>query len=248
MEYAKAGPEDLLVRIDVVNRGPEAGELHVLPTLWFRNTWSWGGGSKPSLERVEHPAASVIATHHTVSLTEGALPDYHLYCEGKPALLFTENETNAQRLWGQPNPSPYVKDGIDESVVHGRPDAVNPAGAGTKVSAHVPLTIGPGETRTVRLRLTRSSPGAVPGPFADHDRVFEQRRREADVFYERHHPSGGAGRRRPGAGDAPGARRDALEQAVLPLRPGHLAPGAPGGSRIALRGSDSGCGTPSGST
>ncbi len=184
VEYAKAGPEDLLVRIDVVNRGPEAAELHVLPTLWFRNTWSWGGGGKPSLERVEHPGASVVATHHTAPLTEGTLPDYHLYCEGKPALLFTENETNLQRLWGQPNPSPYVKDGIHEAVVHGRMDAVNPAGRGTKVSADVRLSVGPGETRSARLRLTRALPAQMPAPFADFDRVLDQRRREADVFYE----------------------------------------------------------------
>jgi len=109
VEYAKATPEDLLVRIDVVNRGPEAATIHVLPTLWFRNTWSWeNGGGKPSLEKVEHPAASVIAAHHTVSITGDALPDYFLYCEGKPELLFTENESNVQRLWGQPNPSPFV--------------------------------------------------------------------------------------------------------------------------------------------
>ncbi|MGZ3446157.1 MAG: MGH1-like glycoside hydrolase domain-containing protein, partial [Myxococcaceae bacterium] len=184
VEYAKAGPEDLLIRIDVANRGPEAADLHVLPTLWFRNTWSWGVGGKPSLERVEHPGASVVATHHTVSLAEDALPDYHLYCEGKPALLFTENETNSQRLWGQPNPSPYVKDGIHEAVVHGRSQAVNPAGRGTKVAADVRLTVGPGETRSVRLRLTRAPPAQMPAPFADLDQVIEQRRSEADVFYE----------------------------------------------------------------
>src|SRR6516162_2428068 len=133
VEYAKTGPEDLLIRIDVANRGPEAVPLHVLPTLWFRNTWSWGGGgSKPVLERVEHPAASVIGARPTVSLTQDALPDYYLYCEGKPELLFTENESNSQRLWGQPNASPFVKDGIGERVVHNRPEAVNPAQRGTK--------------------------------------------------------------------------------------------------------------------
>ena len=184
VEYAKAGPEDLLVRIDVVNRGPEAAPLHVLPTLWFRNTWSWGnGGGKPLLESVEHPRASVVAAHHTVSLTQEALPDYYLYCEGKPELLFTENESNAERLWGQPNASPFVKDGINERVVHNRAEAVNPARRGTKVSPLVALTVGPGETRTLRLRLTRAVPAVTPAPFDEHDRVFAQRRQEADAFY-----------------------------------------------------------------
>ena len=185
VEYAKASPEDVLVRIDVANRGPEAATVHVLPTLWFRNTWSWeNGGGRPSLEKVDHPAASVIAAHHAASPTQEPLPDYFLYCEDKPELLFTENESNAQRLWGQPNPSPFVKDGIGERVVHNNREAVNPAGRGTKVSPDVVLTIPARETRTVRLRLTRGAPGATPAPFADHDRVLEQRRREADVFYE----------------------------------------------------------------
>jgi hypothetical protein len=116
VEYAKGAPEDLLIRIDVVNRGPEAASLHLLPTLWFRNTWSWGAGAAGhSLEQVEHPSASVIATHHAASTGQDALPDYHLYCEGKRALLFTENDSNMQRLWGQPNATPYVKDGIGDS-------------------------------------------------------------------------------------------------------------------------------------
>jgi len=169
----------------VANRGPEAASLHLLPTLWFRNTWSWGGGgSKPLLERVEHPGASVVGTRQTVSLTQEALPDYFLYCEGSPALLFTENESNLQRLWGQPNASPYVKDGIHEAVVHGRKDAVNPAGRGTKVSAHLPLSVGAGQTITVRLRLTRGAPAQTPTPFGDFDAVLGQRLAEADSFYD----------------------------------------------------------------
>jgi hypothetical protein len=185
VEYAKAGPEDLLIRISVANRGPEAATVHLLPTLWFRNTWSWGDGvRKPTLERVEHPAASVVAARSTPSAMHEALPEYFLYCEGTPALLFTENESNAQRLWGQPNASPHVKDGINEFLVQGRKDAVNPAERGTKVAAHVPLTVGPGETRVVRLRLTRTRPPELAAPFQDADRVLEQRLREADVFYE----------------------------------------------------------------
>ncbi len=142
VEYAKAGPEDLLIRIDVVNRGPEPADIHVLPTLWFRNTWSWARRRQAFTGAGGAPGASVVATHHTVSLTEEALPDYHLYCEGSPELHFTENETNAQRLWGQPNPSPYVKDGIDEFVVHGRKEAVNPARArdqGARPTSRSPL-------------------------------------------------------------------------------------------------------------
>jgi hypothetical protein len=185
VEYAKAGPEDLLIKISASNRGPEAASLDLLPTLWFRNSWSWGSrGSKPVLERVEHPTASVVCARHSVTLTQEVLPDYFLYCEGSPALLFTENESNLQRLWGQPNASPYVKDGIHEAVVHGRKDAVNPANRGTKVSAHVSLTVGPGETRTVRLRLTRSIPAQTRAPFQDFDQVLARRLDEADAFYD----------------------------------------------------------------
>ncbi len=184
VEYAKVAPEDLLIRISVCNRGPEPATVHVLPTLWFRNTWSWeGGGPKPLLERREHAGAGVIAAHHAVS-PQQSLSDYFLYCEGQGGLLFTENETNAQRLFGQANASPHVKDGINDFLVHGRKEALNSAGRGTKASAHYPLTVGSGETRTVRLRLTRSAPGQVGSPFEQFDRVFDQRLREADTFYE----------------------------------------------------------------
>src|SRR5512134_802978 len=119
VEYAKAGPEDLLVQITVHNRGPETARLRVLPTLWFRNTWSWGeSGSRPSLRQ---SAPGIIEASH------GELGDYWLCCDGGPELLFTENETNAQRLWGQPNGSPYVKDAFHSYVISGRSEAVNPA-------------------------------------------------------------------------------------------------------------------------
>src|SRR5262249_45758356 len=119
IEYAKSDVEDLLIQITVHNRGPEAAPLHVLPTLWFRNTWSWGESDvKPTLTQPE-PGA-VRASHHV-------LGDYTLFCEGAPELLFTDNESNATRLWGQPNPSPYVKDAFHDYVVHGRSDAVNTA-------------------------------------------------------------------------------------------------------------------------
>ncbi len=184
VEYAKAGPEDLLIKISVSNRGPEAAALHVLPTLWFRNTWSWAaGGPRPVLERREHPDAGVIAAHHVDALFQETLQDYYLYCEGEPALLFTENETNNARLFGGNNASPYVKDGINDCLVHGKMDAVNPAGRGTKVSAQYPITVGAGDTRTVRLRLTRAAPGQVGRPFQQFDDVLGERLREADDFY-----------------------------------------------------------------
>ena len=185
VEYAKGGPEDLLVKISIANRGPEAAPLHVLPTLWFRNTWSWtDGGNKPVLEQVNHPTASVISAHHTDPLFQEALSDYTLFCEGAPPLLFTENETNTERIFGSSNASPYVKDGINNRVLHDQDDAVNPEGRGTKAAPHYFLTIGAGETQTVRLRLSRATTGDVGDPFQEFDSIFRERIREADEFYD----------------------------------------------------------------
>ena len=138
VEYAKEGPEDVLIRITVHNRGPEAARLRVLPTLWFRNTWSWGDDvRKPSLRRAG--PGVVQATHHE-------LGEYWLHCDGDPELLFTENESNAQRLWRQPNASPYVKDAFHAYVVSEQREAVNPAKVGTKAAAHYVLDVpGGGE-------------------------------------------------------------------------------------------------------
>src|SRR6476646_1300252 len=137
VEYAKAGPEDMLIKVSAVNRGPEAASLHLLPTLWFRNTWAWmGGGSKPVLEKAFHEGASVISAHHTDPLFQESLADYDLLCEGTVPLLFTENESNNERLFGGQNATPYVKDGINDRVVNGRTDVVNPDFRGTKASAH----------------------------------------------------------------------------------------------------------------
>ena len=131
VEYAKAGPEDVLVRITVHNRGPELARLRVLPTLWFRNTWSWGEDArKPSLRQA---APCVVQAAHP------DLGEYWLHCDGAPELLFTENESNAQRLWGQPNASPYVKDAFHGWVISQQAEAVNPARAGTKAAAHYAL-------------------------------------------------------------------------------------------------------------
>jgi hypothetical protein len=179
VEYAKVAPEDMLVQVSVSNRGPEAATLTVLPTLWFRNTWSWWEGTpKPSLKQVTATGgAKAIAASHE------QLGERYLYCEGAVPLLFTENETNNQRIFGTPNASPYVKDGINNYVVHGQHDAVNPKDIGTKASAEYQLTVGSGETATVRLRLSNVAPVAIGDPFKNFTADIESRRSEADEFY-----------------------------------------------------------------
>ena len=185
VEYAKNDPEDLLIKISVANRGPQAASLHVLPTLWFRNTWSWqGGGSKPTLKRAKHKGSSVISVHHTDPLFQESLPDYFLYAQGEVPLLFTENETNNERLFGAPNASPYVKDGINNYLVHGQTGAVNPANTGTKATPDYFLTVGPGETQVVRLRLMRTAPKETGDPFAGFEAIVSERLEEADEFYD----------------------------------------------------------------
>jgi hypothetical protein len=173
VEYAKESAEDILIQVSVHNRGPEAAELHVLPTLWFRNTWSWGGsGDRPSMQR----AGNAIKAVHP------KLGERFLYCDGDATLLFTENETNTRRIWGVPNRAPYVKDGINDHVVHGRKDAVNPEQKGTKAAAHYRLTVNPGECRVARLRLADAAL-SKDGPFGGFDDVLETRHKEADRFY-----------------------------------------------------------------
>jgi len=180
VEYAKGGVEDLLIRITAVNRGPETAELHLLPTLWFRNTWSWnGGGPKPDLHNMG--AANLV----TVEGNHPVLGRRYLYCEGSPELLFTENESNNFRLFGTENSSPWVKDGINDYVVHNAKQAVNPAQKGTKASAHYALALGPGEAATIRLRLADSRL-SVPVQHlltVDFDQIFFKRQHEADEFY-----------------------------------------------------------------
>jgi hypothetical protein len=184
VEYAKASPEDVLIRITVCNRGPEAAPIHVLPTLWFRNTWSWQEGSpKPVLQLLEGDDYSVIHAHHTDPLFQENLEHYYLYCEGTVPLLFTENETNQERLFGKSNPSPFVKDGINQFIVHGQKNAVNPESTGTKASSHYQLSIGSGNTSVLRLRLTRAAPDELSNPFKNFDSVFRARLKEADEFY-----------------------------------------------------------------
>jgi hypothetical protein len=185
VEYAKASPEDILVQITVWNRGPERATLEVLPTVWFRNTWSWGGNPpRPLLQGAPGKAQGVIATAHP------EMGQRFLYVDGKATLLFTENESNIERLVGVPNRTPYVKDGIHHYIVHGRKQAVNPKKTGTKAAAHYSLRVGPGESQTLRLRLCDVAPGEEPpttewrgGPFEGFGAVMQARRREADDFY-----------------------------------------------------------------
>jgi hypothetical protein len=174
LEYAKEGPEDILINITVHNRGPEAARLRVLPTVWFRNTWSWGEPEpKPSL-RQSKPGVIEISHHE--------LGEYRLYCDGAHELLFTENESNASRLWGQPNASPYVKDAFHAYVISGHRDAVNPEHVGTKAAAHYVLEVPGGGSSTVRLRLRRDTTDDAFGGFGAG---LARRIAEADEFYER---------------------------------------------------------------
>ncbi len=175
VEYAKAGPDDILIRIRAVNRGPEAAALHLAPTIWFRNTWSWDNSVRPKLQRSRGEVAAI-------ELEEGYYGHRRLVCEGAPDLLFTENETNEERLYGCSNRSPYVKDGIGEAIVHGCCDAVNPAGIGTKAAAHYSLLLPPGGETVVRLRLSDLA-AAEPIDSEAFDRVISDRQREADEFY-----------------------------------------------------------------
>jgi hypothetical protein len=180
VEYAKASCNDILIRITAVNRASEAAPLHILPTVWFRNTWSWGDDrSRRPMLRCADEMRNVVALDHPDA---GA---YTLRLEGTPALLFTENETNLTRLFGVPNPTPFVKDGINDFVVGGNNEAVNPSQSGTKVAAHHKAIIQPGESVVIRLRLTDgmlTPDGTALG--RDFDDVFHARVREANEFYQ----------------------------------------------------------------
>jgi hypothetical protein len=177
VEYAKATPDDILIRITAENRGPEAAPLHVLPTVWFRNRWAWTAGTpRPSLTR--GAAADGV---RALVLDDALYGRQYLYCEGTPALLFTENDTNAALLFRTANATPYVKDGIDAFVVRGAEDAVNPAERGTKAAAHYQTMIPAGGSALLQLRLTDSELAApFDQTFAD---VFRDRVTEADDFY-----------------------------------------------------------------
>jgi hypothetical protein len=174
LEYAKEGPDDILIRVTVHNRGPEAARLHLLPTLWFRNTWSWKEGM---------PVPSLREAGRAIRVFHSELGEYTLSCDGEPELLFTENETNTQRLWGQPNASPWVKDAFHEYVVSGNAGAVNPAQTGTKAAARYVLDVPAGGAAVVRLRLSAAAPAE---PFGDgFDATVAARLADADEFYNR---------------------------------------------------------------
>jgi Mannosylglycerate hydrolase MGH1-like glycoside hydrolase domain len=188
VDFAKAGPEDTCIRISVINRGPEAASLHVLPHLWFRNDW-WlrPDAPRPSLRQV---AADANAKHAVIAAEHHELGKCFLYCDGAPKLMFTENETNMQRLWNKPNAQPYVKDAFNDLLVHGARNAVNPAKVGTKSASHYTISVAPGATATIRLRLSTTPPTGLVKPFADFDATFDARKREADEFYAEVIPKG----------------------------------------------------------
>jgi Glycosyl hydrolase family 63 C-terminal domain len=197
VEYAKQSADDILIQITVVNRGDETKTLHLLPTLWFRNTWSWNGDrDRPTLKAVESKNdINMIGTFHPT------LENRWLYAQGNAKLLFTENETNNERIFGIPNQSPYVKDGIHEFVVNGQENAVNPDQVGTKAAIHYVLTVAAGETKTIQLRLSDAPPEDFgltslefglnnkiqnpKSPFQDFAAIVVARQQEADEFYHR---------------------------------------------------------------
>jgi Glycosyl hydrolase family 63 C-terminal domain len=187
LEYAKSGPEDILIKITAINRGPETATLHILPTLWFRNDWSkWIAESnraevKPIISQLNSQPGSTSA-----SAKNHKLGEFLFSCEGEVPLLFTENETNHERLFpGERNEGMFVKDGINEFVVNNKSNAVNPEKQGTKVSAHYQAEIGAGEQFVVRLRLTRNDSNQTPYPFGtEFDRIFVDRLAESNSFHK----------------------------------------------------------------
>lgn len=216
VEYAKNSPEDILTQISISNRGTEEKTLHLLPTLWFRNTRSW-------FPDQEKPFLKVIKSDGEFSVIEASEPklgERWLYCEDTSELLFTENETNFERLFGVSNASPYVKDGINDYLIHRRKEAINSNQIGTKVCAHYVLSIGAGETKTIRLRLTESA--NLTQPFgADYNTIFQNRIKQADEFYQRISPFPQSTRR--AQCPATSICRNVVDKTILLLRGGRLA-------------------------
>jgi Glycosyl hydrolase family 63 C-terminal domain len=183
VEYAKAAPDDVLIRVILANRGPETARLHVLPTIWFRNTWTWGsthegGALKPRMSLLDD---------HLLTVQHETLRTFRLAIDTMAPWLFTENETNNQRIFGSPNLSPYVKDAFHEAVVHGRMEAVNPKEIGTKAAPHYTLEIPSGGEVTLRFRLAIAN-GMPAKPFDDFEQVFAARRSECDAFFQTKFP------------------------------------------------------------
>jgi Glycosyl hydrolase family 63 C-terminal domain len=193
IEYAKAAAEDILIRVTAHNRGPEAAPLHLLPTLWFRNRWGWGEKyDPPSVKRIDGPDGTRL-----MQMDEFRYGKRWLAAQGEPELLFTENETNMQRLFGQPNRTPYTKCSFHEYVIHGNRSVVNPAMTGTKAAAYYSSKVEPGQSCILKLRLLDRNPAdsheSATSLFGDaFDSVFAERQREADDFYSTslpHHAS-----------------------------------------------------------
>jgi mannosylglycerate hydrolase MGH1-like protein/glycosyl hydrolase family 63 len=178
VEYAKAGPDDIAIVVTCANRGPRAATLHLLPTVWLRNTWSWGrhGEGYDRMGMIERVGGG------TLRITQPTLGHFRFDAEGDPALLFTDNETNHERLYNAPSASPYTKDAFHRRVVGGEGAAVNPAERGTKAAAWYVLEVPAGGSRTVRLRLAADGVASTE-PFDDHDDVVAQRRAEADAYH-----------------------------------------------------------------
>jgi Mannosylglycerate hydrolase MGH1-like glycoside hydrolase domain/Glycosyl hydrolase family 63 C-terminal domain len=172
VEYAKAAADDLLMLVTIHNRGPEASEIHVLPQLWFRNVWSWGRGDRPSM---------ALTAEGTLQAVHAVLGRYVLHADGAPTLLFCDNETNSQRLFGLNGVQGHFKDAFHDFVIHGLHDAVNPARTGTKAAVYYRLPVPAGGSCLLRLRLTNDPQAA---PFAAFDRILQERRADADAFYD----------------------------------------------------------------
>jgi hypothetical protein len=206
LEYAKVDPDDFFIRVTATNHGPEAAPLHILPTLWFRNTWSWG---RDDYRPVLRASSDLAGRCLTIQSSHRALGDYQLHCEGARELLFTENETNVSSLFGAPNAGRFVKDGINAFIVDGDATAVNPEWTGTKGAAHYALNLAPGSSETLRLWFGRvgdateehesAEPARVPRPecqpvleseaFEHFDTVLGARKNEADEFYDALEPN-----------------------------------------------------------
>jgi len=179
VEYAKQTPEDILIRITAYNRGPDPAPLHVLPTLWFRNTWSWGSEStKPSISETGSfdDFLPILASHPD-------LGERYLYCQNATSLIFTENDTNNERVFGTRSKVPYLKDAFHNYVIHGNSQAVNPEHSGTKAAAHYQLIIQPAQTAVIQLRLRPPQASAVGNCFKDFDKIMRARHSDADEFY-----------------------------------------------------------------
>jgi hypothetical protein len=187
VEYAKASPEDILVQITVWNRGPEPATLHVLPTIWFRNVWSWG---------TQIPRPELREQDGAIAISHPSLGERFFHADNAQELLFTENDTNTERLFQTPNSSPYVKDGINNYIVHGQREAVNPEKRGTKAAAHYELSVAAGASQVIRVRLSDAAPAATSAKKGqstqfggDFDAVMKARTQEADEFYRAIIPS-----------------------------------------------------------